>query len=35
MNHLMLLGRQAMKGEMLVDPEFSYLASQKKIMLEL
>jgi hypothetical protein len=30
MNHLMLLGRQAMKGEMLVDPEFSYLASQEK-----
>jgi hypothetical protein len=29
MNHLMLLGRQAMVGEMLVDPEFSYLASQK------
>lgn len=29
MNHLMLLGRQAMKGVMLVDPEFSYLASQE------
>ncbi|MBA6252098.1 ATP-dependent zinc protease [Colwellia sp. MB3u-55] len=31
MNHLMLLGREAMKGEMLVDPEFSYLASVEKI----
>lgn len=31
MVHLMLLGRQAMKGVMFVDPEFSYLASQKKI----
>jgi hypothetical protein len=30
MTHLMLLGRQAMKGEMLVDPEFSYLASHAK-----
>ncbi|MFT6270028.1 MAG: hypothetical protein ACJAVV_002856 [Alphaproteobacteria bacterium] len=30
MNHLMLLGRQAMKGIMLVDPEFSYLASQQR-----
>ncbi|MFT6209347.1 MAG: hypothetical protein ACJA0T_003273 [Colwellia sp.] len=30
MNHLMLLGREAMKGEMLVDPEFSYLASIEK-----
>ena len=35
MNHLMLLGRQAMKGIMLVDPEFSYLASQQKITAEL
>jgi hypothetical protein len=35
MNHLMLLGRQAMKGVMLVDPEFSYLASQQKIVVEL
>jgi len=35
MNHLMLLGRQAMKGVMLVDPEFSYLASQQKIVIEL
>lgn len=32
MNHLMLLGREAMKGEMLVDPEFSYLASVEKIL---
>jgi hypothetical protein len=31
MNHLMLLGREAMKGEMLVDPEFSYLVSVEKI----
>ncbi|TWX55669.1 ATP-dependent zinc protease family protein [Colwellia hornerae] len=31
MSHLMLLGREAMKGEMLVDPEFSYLASVEKI----
>jgi hypothetical protein len=30
MTHLMLLGRQAMQGEMLVDPEFSYLASHAK-----
>jgi hypothetical protein len=30
MNHLMLLGRQAMKGKILVDPEFSYLASREK-----
>ncbi|PKH00853.1 RimK/LysX family protein [Paraglaciecola sp. MB-3u-78] len=31
MVHLMLLGRQAMKRVMFVDPEFSYLASQEKI----
>jgi hypothetical protein len=31
MDHLMLLGRQAMKGYMLVDPEFCYLASQEKV----
>jgi hypothetical protein len=31
MDHLMLLGRQAMKGHMLVDPEFCYLASQEKV----
>lgn len=31
MTHLMLLGRQAMKGLILVDPEFSYLATQQKI----
>lgn len=30
MTHLMLLGRQAMKGVMQVDPEFSYLASPEK-----
>lgn len=29
MNHLMLLGRQAMKGVMTVDPEFQYLASDE------
>ena len=34
MNHLMLLGRQAMKGEILVDPEFNYIASQEKIIVE-
>ena len=28
MRHLMLLGRQAMKGLMTVDPEFNYLATQ-------
>lgn len=29
MNHLMLLGRQAMKGYIIVDPEFNYLATQE------
>lgn len=28
MNHLMLLGRQAMKGYIIVDPEFNYIATQ-------
>lgn len=28
MNHLMLLGRQAMKGLMIVDPEHEFLASK-------
>lgn len=32
MNHLMLLGREAMVGEMLVDPEFSYIATQEKLL---
>lgn len=27
MKHLMLLGRQAMKGKIIVDPEFNYLVS--------
>lgn len=27
MKHLMLLGREAMKGVMIVDPEFKYIAS--------
>lgn len=31
MNHLMLLGRQAMVGVMLVDPEFNFLASKDVI----
>lgn len=31
MNHLMLLGRQAMKGVMTVDPEFSYISSTEKL----
>ncbi|MFT6031002.1 MAG: hypothetical protein ACI8O8_002750 [Oleiphilaceae bacterium] len=34
MTHLMLLGRQAMKGLMLVDPEFSYLASLENTLAE-
>jgi len=29
MNHLMLLGRQAMKGVMIVDPEHGFLASKE------
>jgi len=29
MNHLMLLGRQAMKGYIMVDPEFDYIATQE------
>lgn len=28
MNYLMLLGRQAMKGRLLVDPEFEYLLGE-------
>lgn len=31
MNHLMLMGRQAMKGRLTVDPEFSFLASKEKL----
>lgn len=30
MNHLMLLGREAMKGYMTVDPEFNYIATEPK-----
>ena len=29
MKHLMLLGRQAMKGVITVDPEFNYVATQQ------
>lgn len=29
MNHLMLLGRQAMVGKIIVDPELSFLASKE------
>lgn len=29
MNHLMLLGRQAMVGKIIVDPEFNFLASKE------
>lgn len=30
MNHLMLMGREAMKGLITVDPEFKYLVSVRK-----
>jgi hypothetical protein len=29
MRHLLLLGRQAMKGNIIVDPEFNYIATQQ------
>ena len=32
MNHLLLMGRQAMIGKLTVDPEFDFLASQEKIL---
>jgi hypothetical protein len=31
MNHLMLLGRQAMVGKIIVDPELNFLASKEAI----
>lgn len=31
MNHLMLLGRQAMRGQMIVDPELDYIATQETL----
>ena len=31
MNHLLLMGRQAMVGKLIVDPEFTFLASSQKI----
>lgn len=30
MNHLMLLGRQAMKGHLIVDPEHNFIATVEK-----
>jgi len=31
MNHLMLLGRQAMRGSIIVDPEFNFIATQEVV----